>query len=265
MVSDMANKTYIEIPELKELPGPVYFRYDEFGADTHAVAHRHQWGQLNFTARGVMQLEIDGHVFMSPPNYAVWIPPNALHSCYNRESVVYRSVYIDLAECRTFPDTPCAVSMNEILKAILNDFAERDVTTPVSQPDHNLAQVLLDQLRVAPREADYLPFGYSTAVNQVLGELRANPGDNRSLADWANQVFVSERTLARHLIQELGMSFGEWRQRLRFLVAIEALEQGRSTKELAFDMGYSSGSAFISMFQRHAGCTPEQYRRQKNL
>lgn len=61
------------------------------------------------------------------------------------------------------------------------------------------------------------------------------------------------------------MNFGEWRQRLRFLSAIEALEQGWSIKETAFDMGYSSRSAFITMFQRHAGFTPEQYRRQQNM
>jgi AraC-like DNA-binding protein len=49
---------------------------------------------------------------------------------------------------------------------------------------------------------------------------------------------------------------------MRFLAAIEALEGRRSVQEIAFDMGYSSASAFISMFQRLAGCTPEQYRRQ---
>jgi AraC-like DNA-binding protein len=82
------------------------------------------------------------------------------------------------------------------------------------------------------------------------------------LVEWANQVHVSERTLARQCIRELGMSFGDWRQRLRFLTAIEALEGRRSVQEIGFDMGYSSASAFISMFQRLAGCSPEQYRRQ---
>lgn len=57
------------------------------------------------------------------------------------------------------------------------------------------------------------------------------------------------------------MSFGEWRQRLRFLAAIEALDSARSVQEVAFDLGYSTASAFIAMFQRQAGCTPEQYRR----
>lgn len=121
--------------------------------------------------------------------------------------------------------------MNNVLKAILNDFAERDVTTPVSQPDLNLAKVLLDQLHLAPRETDYLPYGTGTTVNLVLDRLHTDPGNNRTLADWTKQVFVSERTLARHFMQELGMSFGEWRQRLRFLAAIEALEQGRSIRD----------------------------------
>lgn len=66
--------------------------------------------------------------------------------------------------------------MSNVLKAILNDFAERDVTTPVSKADLNLAQVLLDQLYLAPREPDYLPYGTSPKVNQILEELRNNPG-----------------------------------------------------------------------------------------
>ena len=91
--------------------------------------------------------------------------------------------------------------------------------------------------------------------------MQAEPGDNRPLLQWAEQVHVSERTLARQFVRELGMSFGEWRQRLRYLAAIEALDSERSVQHVAFDLGYSTASAFIAMFQRHAGCTPEQYRR----
>ena len=75
-------------------------------------------------------------------------------------------------------------------------------------------------------------------------------------------MHVSERTLARQFIRELGISFGEWRLRLRFLQAIEALEGRQTVQQIAFDLGYASPSAFIAMFQRQARCTPEQYRRQ---
>ena len=258
------QKKYLSIPEISDLPSTVYFRYDEFGADTHAAPHQHSWGQLNYTARGVLQLEVEGQVYLSPPSYAVWVPPHHQHSCYNREAVIYRSVYIAASACEQLPLQLCAVAMSDILKAILNDFAQRDVKHPMTLADQNLAQVLLDQLQLAPIEQAYLPYGSSPQVNQILHSLRLQPANNATLADWAEQVFVSERTLARTFLRELGMSFGEWRQRLRFLAALEGLEQGQSVKALAFDLGYSSSSAFISMFQRHAGCTPEAYRRQQN-
>ncbi len=52
------------------------------------------------------------------------------------------------------------------------------------------------------------------------------------------------------------MSFSEWRQRLRFLHAVSLLEQGKTVQDVALDVGYSSASAFIVMFQQIAGTTP---------
>ncbi|PJY95029.1 AraC family transcriptional regulator [Pseudomonas donghuensis] len=253
---------YVEIPQFEVLPAPVYFRYDEFGADTHSAAHRHAWGQLNYAAHGIMHLEIDGQRFISPPHYAVWVPPDTEHSCYNPQAIVYRSVYLDRELCQGLPDAPCTLVISEILKAILGDFAARDVKVAQDQADQRLAQVLVDQLRRAPTQTCYLPYARSAGLSEVLQALHAQPGDNRPLGYWAASLHVSERTLARQFIRELGMSFGEWRLRLRFLRAIEALEQNLPIQQIAFDLGYSSASAFIAMFQRQAHCTPEQYRRQ---
>lgn len=259
------DKKYLSIPDLAGLPAAVYFRHDEFGADTHAAPHRHAWGQLNYTSHGVMQLDIDGQRFLSPPHYAVWIPPNAEHSCYNRHAVVYRSVYLALEHCRDMPSAPSTLAISEILKAILNDFARRDVKAARSAADIRLAEVLVDQLKQAPAQACYLPYAHGPGLLAVLDALHANPGDNTPLSRWAERVHVSERTLARQFVRELGMGFGEWRQRLRFLASLEALERQQSVQEIAFDMGYSSASAFIAMFQRNACCTPEQYRRMARL
>ncbi|WP_205343020.1 AraC family transcriptional regulator [Denitrificimonas caeni] len=256
-------KIHQSMPQFSDLPAPLFFRYDEFDAQSHHRAHAHAWGQLNYSSHGVMQLEIEGQRFISPPSYAVWIPPHAIHSAYNRHSVVYRSVYLDLPLCADLPQQPCSVMMNDILKAILNNFAERDVQIPRTAADQRLGAVLLDQLHAAAVEHSYLPYACSAPTSFVVDSLRAQPGNTDTLATWADRVFVSERTLARQFVRETGISFGEWRQRLRFLTAIERLETAQSIKEIAFDLGYSSPSAFISMFQRHAQCTPEHYRRQR--
>ncbi|MHC6227650.1 AraC family transcriptional regulator [Pseudomonas sp. X10] len=256
------TRKYLDIPRFEQLPAPVYFRYDEFGADTHSAAHRHPWGQLNYASRGVMHLDIDGQRFISPPHYAVWVPPGTEHSCYNPQAIVYRSVYLDRSLCHDLPQEACSLVISDILKAILGDFARRDLRVAQSECDQRLVQVLIDQLHQAPTQTCYLPYARSVGLRQVLEALHAEPGDNRPLADWAGRIHVSERTLARQFLRELGISFGEWRLRLRFLRAIEALEADTPIQSIAYDLGYSSPSAFIAMFQRQAHCTPEHYRRQ---
>jgi len=208
-----------------------------------------------------MHMEIAGQRFMSPPQYAVWVPPQTPHSFYTAQPINYRAVLLAPELCAELPAGGSTLAISEILKAILKDFAARDVQIPEGEADQRLAQVLLDQLRQAPVHTCYLPYASSPDLLRVLQALQAEPGNNQPLAHWAGLAHVSERTLARQFVRELGMSFGEWRQRQRFLASIEALESSRSIQEIAFDMGYSSASAFIAMFQRQAGSTPEQYRR----
>ncbi|MGJ7514039.1 AraC family transcriptional regulator [Pseudomonas baetica] len=252
---------HIDLLDFSELPAPVYFRYADFDAHRFASAHQHPWGTLEYSAHGVLHMEIGGGRFMSPPQYAVWVPPETEHSFYSNQPINYRAVCLAPALCRDLPAQACTLAISDILKAILKDFAARDVKIPERDADQRLAQVLVDQLKQAPVHECYLPYASSAGLLGILEALQNEPGDNRLLADWAALIHVSERTLARQFVRELGMSFGEWRQRLRFLAAIEALDNQRSIQDIAFDLGYSTGSAFIAMFQRQAGCTPEQYRR----
>ncbi|AKH65587.1 hypothetical protein VY86_21740 [Photorhabdus thracensis] len=52
------------------------------------------------------------------------------------------------------------------------------------------------------------------------------------------------------------MPLNEWRQRLKIVRAMQLLEQGEKVESVAFEMGYSSASAFIAMFHRLTGRTP---------
>ena len=254
-----------QLPFLTHLPSEIYFRYTEFGPGARTEPHAHDWGQLNFVSHGVMQLDIDGQRFISPAQYGVWIPPHHEHSTYNAQAATYRSLYVSLALSRQLPPLPCTLAISPILRAILLDFAERDVSAPASTEDLRLARVALDQLRAAKPHEAYLPYAASPELQAVLQALQAEPGDHRPLAQWAARFNMTARTLERRCARELGMSLGEWRRRLRFTLAIEALEAGRSIQQIAFDLGYGTASAFIVMFRRAAGTTPEQYRAQRRL
>ena len=55
------------------------------------------------------------------------------------------------------------------------------------------------------------------------------------------------------------MTFGQWRQQLRIVEAVSKLAQGARVAEIASELGYANSSAFITMFTRTMGETPQRY------
>lgn len=62
--------------------------------------------------------------------------------------------------------------------------------------------------------------------------------------------------------RETGLSFRGWRQRMRLLSSLQALEQGQSVTQAALGCGYESTSAFIVAFKGLFGATPGELFRQ---
>lgn len=256
------------MPQVRQLaqsliapPNPMQFRCEEFKAKTEFKPHRHSWGQLMWVTSGIMVLNVAGQRFLAPPEFVLWAPAGLEHSCSNRALAQCRLMDIKADWCTALPQQPCLLSVSAIFRAIVEDFYRRKQFIPASEQDLRLCQVLIDQLLQAPVQQTYLPSSEDKLLSPILQELEQNPADNTPLAVWASRVYTTERTLSRRCKQALGMSFSEWRQRLRFLHAASLLEQGKSIQDVALDMGYSSSSAFIVMFQKIAGTSPERFRR----
>ena len=257
-----AQRQPMAILDTEKVQGSYYFRYDELGAHSEAPPHSHRWGHLNYASHGSLNMDVPtGHI-LCPPQHGVWIPPGLVHSCYLKHAVQYRSVYLAPELCRQLPTVAGCMPIGGIVKAILLDFGSRGVQVTSTAADLRLAQVVHDQLCATPLELSFLPVAQHPALVKVLDAMQAMPDDHRSLSEWASTVHMTERTLARHCQAELGMSLGEWRQRMRYLRAIDALEAGHTVQRIAYDLGYSTPSAFIAMFQRESGLPPEQFRRE---
>ncbi|SHO20381.1 Bacterial regulatory helix-turn-helix s, AraC family protein [Moritella viscosa] len=52
------------------------------------------------------------------------------------------------------------------------------------------------------------------------------------------------------------MSYQSWRQQWRVLAAIELLSKHLRVTDIAYRLGFSSDSAFISFFRQKTGFTP---------
>ena len=76
---------------------------------------------------------------------------------------------------------------------------------------------------------------------------------------WARRAGLSERTLARLIARETGMSFSRWRQQLGVMLAVKWLAGGASIQEVAQDLGYESMPSFVTMFRKAIGVSPGRY------
>ncbi|MGA3526204.1 helix-turn-helix transcriptional regulator [Melissospora conviva] len=93
------------------------------------------------------------------------------------------------------------------------------------------------------------------AAAAVATALAQDPGDPTSLAEWADRLHVSVKTLQRDFTREFGMSYSRWRTRLRLRASLALLET-RPVGEVARRVGYASPSAFIAAFAQEYGYTP---------
>lgn len=239
-------------------PEPVSFRTELYEKGTVFPLKRQPWGKLYFAISGVCEFDIAGKRFLSPPSYGLWIPPDVPHEAWNRYDIHYVSVYVKKYLCGDLPSVPRTLELSPLLKAILADFDSRNITLPRTVEDLRLSHVLIDQIRYAPRFETYLPFSRDPLLRPILAELQSNPGDRRSLAEWARQAGTTERTVARRFQSQLGISFNEWRQRSRLVAALALLETGEAVHRIAKHLGYSNASAFIAMFHRATGMSPTQ-------
>lgn len=199
--------------------------------------------------------------YLAPSQYGLWLPPQVEHQGLNRYEALHCSVYIAAPLADALPDATCALTVNPLIKALLEHLRHHPVQAPYSDAITRLLRVLVDQLAAAECAGSYLPTSEDPQLSQVLAMLEATPGDNRSLAELAKAVHATERTLMRRAQRDLGMSLSEWRQRLRVVKAMSRLEAGSKVEGIAMDLGYASASAFIAMFRRLTGETPDEYRR----
>lgn len=98
-------------------------------------------------------------------------------------------------------------------------------------------------------------------VYSFSGVMEVKVADNRSLPELAHAAHTTERTLMRRCQRDLGMSLTEWRQRLRVVKAMPLLQAGQTVETIALDLGYGSASAFIAMFKKRIGTTPDEFRK----
>lgn len=256
-----AAKTLHQPPYRDALPAPVVFRSAQMPPQASYPRHRHAWGEFVYSFSGVMEVKLADQHYIAPPQLGIWLPPEVEHRGLNRQQALHSSLYVAAELCSALPKATCALTVSPLARALLEHLRLQPPALPQSAEDERMLRVLLDQLARATIVGSYLPRSDDPVLDAVLRALDEQPGDERSLADLAAAFHSTERTLSRRCQRDLGMSFAQWRQRLRVVKAMPRLAAGEKVESIALDLGYASTSAFIVMFRRMTGVTPDEHRR----
>jgi AraC-like DNA-binding protein len=221
--------------------------------------HFHDRDQLVYASRGVMTVRTKDGSWVVPPDRAVWIPARISHTITMSGIVAMRTLYLRSRLAAELPRECCVVNVPPLLKElILHACASTALRKSVKRQSH-LIEMILDQLETIQMVPLQLLNPSDARGLRVAEALLADPGDRRPLAQICKTSGASKRTVERLFQEDVGMSFGKWRQQLRLMHAMRLLAEGAKVTYAAMEAGYSTPSAFICMFRRALGRTPKWY------
>ncbi|MBT0719979.1 AraC family transcriptional regulator [Tatumella sp. TA1] len=221
--------------------------------------HKHRKGQLIVPLQGTITCHVEESIWMAPTGQAIWIPGHVIHSNQISSQAEFCFVFIDPG-LATMPDECCTLRISSLLKELIFALAALPLSHYQTPEAQRLISVLLDQLVRQPSGKLQLPVSGHPKIKFLVDEMRKPGNVKYSAAYWAKTLALSERSFARLMVNETGLSFRPWRQQLQLLLAINQLVDGERVETIAHELGYESVTAFITMFKKALGTTPNQYR-----
>ncbi len=102
---------------------------------------------------------------------------------------------------------------------------------------------------------------YSQLINRCCGHIVANVHRRVTVSELAGKEYLHPDTLMRRFKQETGMTVVEYTRHIKMKEAKTLLKfSDKQIADIAFLLGYSSQSQFISSFKQEHGMTPSAYR-----
>lgn len=242
-------------------------------SDTEIQPHRHAWAQVAICASGVARINAESATYLVPAWRAVWIPPGVEHAVTVVEAAELRSLYVHQDERCTGPGGVAAreqaawracrvVEVSPLLRELVLQMdgsagVEPDADTLARE--RRLGELALDELRRASPVRLGFELPQDKRLRSLCEAVLADPTRHATLDGWAAEAGASPRTVARLFRQELGSSFGPWRQQVLLAHAMTLAARGRPMGVIAAELGYASASAFTAMVRRSVGAPPARF------
>lgn len=244
----------------RRMARPVVVRAYDYQHGYREIWHSHEQAQLVYATRGVVRILTPSGSWLVPPGRALWIAPGIDHELHTVGEVALRSAYFEPETVPWIRDFCSVIDVSPLLGELLVGMLGDPLEYAEDSRAALIVPVLLRCLKEAPMvDQGMLPLPSDRRLRQLCEGLMKEPGDNNTLDVWANRVGVSARTLARLFREETGLTFGQWRQQMRISEAVYRLALKEPVRAISAELGYSTPAAFITMFKKTLGITPQRY------
>ena len=221
--------------------------------------HSHTKHQLIYAIEGVMVVHSGLSQWTVPPSRGIWMPSGHVHSIRCVGALKMRSVFVRAEQFPELPDKTRAVSISALLSELIKTSV--NIATPVDADSREarIMRLIVDELILLPTLPLHLPQPADPRIEAICSALQQDASDGSTLADWSSRLNLDAKTIQRLFHKETGMTFGQWRQQARLLLALERIAVGEKIIDVAGALGYDSPSAFTTMFKKQFGTTPSHF------
>ncbi|MDR3692485.1 MAG: helix-turn-helix transcriptional regulator [Fimbriimonas sp.] len=218
------------------------------------------WNAVVYATRGVVTVRSDAGTWVVPPNRAVWLPAGVPFRLEIGHVAELRMVYLRRPSAFGAREGGCRVlDVSPLLRELMLRIVSIGALFKNEPRHRRIVGLIADELQEAAIEPLALPYPRGRRIDRLMAGLDSHPPDRWTPDELIRESGFSRRTVERLFRDETGMSMGQWLRRYRLLQGLKSLADGQTASRVAFDLGYSSPSAFIAMFRRELGTTPGNY------
>jgi AraC-like DNA-binding protein/quercetin dioxygenase-like cupin family protein len=221
--------------------------------------HSHEKTQIMMSAAGLGLCEAEGAIWLMPPGAAILIPAGVEHRVAVNGKIEGYAVFLGTSKPLGLSLKTSTIAVTSLLRELIIRSAQFPVDYPATGVESRVMEVLIDEIAVAPTGGLHLPMPLDARLRTIFQSMITNPADRGDIASWSKRAGLSERTFARMITAETGMSFGRWRQRLNIILALQWMAAGATVENVVFDLGYENVGSFITMFRKAMGSSPARY------
>lgn len=233
------------------------------GLEVDTGWHVHDMHQFQYASDGYLEVQDKIARYLVPHRFGVWIPAGTKHRSWLKGGGS-GSVFLCAGMIDVDDDRIRVIRIPPLMREMLLESLRwplREGYEDETGRSFFTTFALLCKDWLAERTDLVLPVSANPRIKQIM-EYTVDHLVSVTLADVCHSVGMSERSLRRKFMEEMGMSWEEFRLRSRIFKAIELLEsETLPIVEVAMRVGYRSQSAFARAFRALLHDSPSHYRK----